>query len=44
MFRWKFLIPFARARHKVVGYDIDIIDLYGGEKGFSNIWKNKSIT
>lgn len=37
----KFLIPFARAHHKVVGYDIDTIDLYGGEKDFPIYEKRK---
>ncbi len=30
----KFLLPFARERIKVTGYDIDPIDLYGGIKEF----------
>ena len=37
----KFLIPFARAHHKVTGYDIDTIDLYGGEKDFPIYEKRK---
>ena len=40
----KFLIPFARAHHKVVGYDIDTIDLFGGEKDFPIYEKRKNIT
>ena len=28
----KFLMPFARSKVKVTGYDIDKIDLYGGIK------------
>ena len=39
----KFLIPFARAHHKVVGYDIDTIDLFGGEKDFPIYEKRKKI-
>lgn len=30
----KFLMPFARRKHKVTGYDIDKIDLNGGMKEF----------
>ena len=39
----KFLIPFARAHHKVLGYDIDTIDLFGGEKDFPIYEKRKKI-
>ena len=39
----KFLIPFARAHHKVVGYDIDKIDLFGGQKDFPIYEKRKKI-
>ena len=38
----KFLIPFAREHHKVTGYDIDTIDLFGGQKDFP-IYKKRKV-
>ncbi len=37
----KFLLPFARDHIKVVGYDIDDIALYGGEKDFPIVKEKK---